>query len=192
MIELATPYPGTAEKTFHVFGPALLQIDLSGTVTVSGQNVVGATWQNLGFTEEGIEIVTLPNVEDVMADFAGPHMPADGQFMGLVATIRCPLITWENTILQYVMSGIANTGIEGFVLAEDVGTLMLAAFRKFSLRVIGDQRSNLALENAFAFPACWFTSEIPQRHGTRVTRSPISARAIPLNGVLYQRQSVSQ
>lgn len=195
MIELATPYPpnvSNPEKTIHVFGPALIQIDVGGTVTVSGTAVVGATWQNLGFTEIGVDITEIPNVEDVMTDFGGTHMATDGQFMGLIANIRSPMVTWNNAILQYVLAGIANTGVEGFVLAKDVGTLMLAASRKFSIRVIGDQRSGLPLEPAYAFPAAWFTSEIPQTMGTRFTRSPITAKAIPLNGVLYERQAVGQ
>lgn len=188
------PIQGTGAVTnFHVFGPARIDIEVTG--------ITGGTLQQLGYTEEGGTVSIVNGYEDVMADFAGGFIPGDVQYMGQIANILCPMITWDNVYLNHLLAGIApgNTGTvtPGIVLAKDLGRLMLASNGKFGLKITPDLqvRNGAGAEPNWFFPCIYISSEVPMRQGTKVTRAPFTAKALPFGtgiettsgGILYQR-----
>jgi hypothetical protein len=179
--------PGGA-TTFHVFGPARIDVVVTG--------VTGGPLQRLGYTEEGGTVALVSGYEDVMADFAGGFIPGDVQYMGQIANIVCPFVTWDNTYMNAFLAGIAGA-TPGLILAKDLGRLMLASNGKFGLKITPDLqvRNGAGAEPSWFFPCVYITSEVPMRLGTKVTRAPLTAKALPFGtgtgttagGVLYQR-----
>lgn len=164
-----------AATDLHVFGPALVEIGLTGGATVG-----------FGYTVEGVRIRIEQGFEDVMTDDAGFHMPGDVQWGGQTATIEAELIRWDEALFRTLEAAIRGRS-GGAITSADIGTLMLAGARYFTARISGSQRTGLPAEDPYRFSAVWPIGEISSNHGTRVSRRQLSLRAIPINGILYTR-----
>jgi hypothetical protein len=79
--------------TPHVNGPALIRVGNQGTSVGSGLN-------DIGFTDAGPQIAIEFNKDGVMADNAGPVIPADLQRFGKSAKINLAMVVYDAALLQ--------------------------------------------------------------------------------------------
>ena len=159
----------------HVNGPATIQIDLTGNQT---------SFQNFGFTEDGVDVEIQGGFEDVNTDDAGPFVPGDVQFMGEVGIITLNMIRWDDNLMFQVLGRVGSLAA-GLALATDVGTLIKTGLHFLNLRILANARTNLVLERKHTFPQVYLEGSHSFRVGTRVTRRALRFRALPTAGVLY-------
>lgn len=78
-------------RTMKVNGPA--------SILVSSQN--GTSFADLGISDRGVRIRLSHNVQDVVTDASGPT-PADTQVFPETAILRFRLVSWEESVLEYL------------------------------------------------------------------------------------------
>lgn len=54
----------------------------------------------VGYTEDGVDVEIIENVEPVMTDLFGPLTPQDFQSMGMVARVTVPFIAVDRTVFN--------------------------------------------------------------------------------------------
>lgn len=106
----------------HINGAALVKVGLQGTGQVDALQVVG-------ITENGPQIEIDFLEEPVIADNAGPQLPADYQQMGKMARISFALPIYDLAVLTTWFLSNQSGSAEGRILA--VGTLIFANNKGF-------------------------------------------------------------
>lgn len=75
---------------------------ISGAALVYvGTGTAGAL-ELLGYTQGGVDFEVTEEYEPILTDIFGPRVPQDFQNMGMVASINCPLIAMDRTVLAKV------------------------------------------------------------------------------------------
>lgn len=131
-------------------GPALVY---SGTGSANALEL-------LGFAESGVEVEITKNYEQIMTDIFGPMTPQELQDFGEVATITCPLIGLDRTVLAKVM-GRGNRSAVGQI--NTPGRLVGANGDSFRVGIAA------AADTPFSFNNCV----------VRPARFPMSVKAKP-------------
>src|ERR1700683_4616184 len=91
---------------------------------VPGSTNITVGGSPLGYVEEEVPIELMGYHSEVAADFAGPMMPADVQWLGMSAMISFNLVKYDEAILNTLKAYI-NGGTMGQGAAGSIGTLML-------------------------------------------------------------------
>jgi hypothetical protein len=163
---------------FYSTGPAMLYVGTAG----------GGALEFLGFSEDGVNITLNGHFENVNADYAGPVLPADVQFMGEEGFIEATLTRFSDVILDKLLVRLSNSvsgnpGNAGSIGFNLLGSFMVQAGYAFRLLVYGIYQPNtvqypnmVAVYNfyqAFLFE----NAQIPI--SIRAKRPRIVCRAIP-------------
>lgn len=109
---------------FYVPGPADL-----GTGTGSSKAM-----QFLGYTRDGVHVREDLLTRAVIADYAGPQMPADVMIIGKILTFTCELVKFDPAVMTLLMARYSG-GTAGLILANEIGTLMVAEGRTIPVMV---------------------------------------------------------
>jgi hypothetical protein len=83
--------------TYHVAGPALIQV---GTSPVVGSSPL----QALGYSEDGVDIAVHAYDEPITTDKSGPAVPEELQDFGMDAVVRCSLPMWDPKVMAFIRS----------------------------------------------------------------------------------------
>ena len=162
-----------ASIDLHVNGPAFIEVAF-------GAN---GSFTRLGVTVDGPDVEEDGNYEDVTGDDAGPFIPTDVQFFGVVATIRTEMIRWDDALMRNVEGRIKNSSA-GLHTLKDIGTLLIAGDQIMKMRYTSAARTGLPLEPFRQFEAAYPLGVISYKPATRVTRKTINWRAIPLTPIV--------
>jgi hypothetical protein len=96
----------------------------------------GGSMIYVGLTENGVRATEILHEGPVYADYAGLHgMPADMQFSGKTLVAVARLIKINPNALIYLRSRY-YTGSKGFLVAGELGTLMLAEGASFQVMIL--------------------------------------------------------
>ena len=93
-------------------------------------------YEHLGYTEDALNLVLASSWSDVRADYGGPSVPVDVQWMGEQAYASMTLVDYDETVLQSVVSRIPNM-TPGTVATNRLGSLMLEEGLAFPLLIAG-------------------------------------------------------
>lgn len=135
----------------------------------------------LGWTEQGVSITEELRTMPVMADYAGPQMPADIMLCGKVATARFRLIDFNEDVLeQYVFARIGG-GAPGVVQKSEIGTLIRAengletSLLRFCVKATRQPLVSIYVNNLAGcnFPACFIQGPIEFPFGNRPQVVPV-------------------
>lgn len=92
--------------TVHRAGKTLVKIDVSAALD---------TWQDLGYTRDGVDISEQPFYLDVHGDEnggdAGP--PIDTQHLGEIHTVTCMLTKWDKTVENAIRNALRESSTPG-------------------------------------------------------------------------------
>ena len=92
--------------TMHRAGLTLVKIDVSAAQD---------TWQDFGYTRDGVDISEQPFLLDIHGDEnggdAGP--PIDSQFLGEIHTITCMMTKWDKTIENTIRNALRANATPG-------------------------------------------------------------------------------
>lgn len=155
----------------HVFGPAKVQI-AQGT----------GSYQDFGYTVDGVTIEPEVYHEDVLTDYLGPAIPTDVQQMGQVVFITLPMAAFDKTVMQQI-DALARQFTLGQIGPDYVGSLYFAGVQYFGVKLVPTARvgqgvTNYPTQETETYPYCHPIGRLPRNRGTRHTRKTVVMRAI--------------
>jgi hypothetical protein len=145
----------------------------------------GSSLTFLGWSQSGFELRFMGSFRDVIADFSGPEVPADVQYMGELCYITGTLSKYNEAVLQAVMARAVGVGtLPGQIIANELGSLMVAQELAYPI-VINAPYAGLAFQSATAIPgwqffACYLDAEASRNVSVIVQQPRVTFRAIPI------------
>lgn len=133
--------------SYHHFGPCYVQ---TGTGAASALETVGVT-------VAGAEIELMSYVDFIKSDVGGPHVPVDLQDMAQVAVVRCPLVSYDATVLDKILKRSNSTTVG---LAPAAGRIVRKNSHSYRLLLAS------ATDNPWNFPCAYSINQFNQRPGT--------------------------
>lgn len=147
-------------EEYHVSGPAIISVGEAG---------ITGTEQQLGISEDGVDIIVTEYDEPIHTDKSGQHVPDELQDFGMDALIRMKLVAYDLEVLRYVRSR-RSFGAEGNSLTR--GRLVFT--QGMGLRVVIQSTS----DEPWRFFFCTPRGPRGGKVGTRKTVQDLSFYAI--------------
>ena len=146
-------------QAFHVNGPAI--------IAIGAQGIAGGL-QQLGISEDGVDIVPTMQDDPIMSDAGGARIPHDLQDMGEDAVISFRLVKYDLTVLKSLR---ARRGI-GEGRQNQRGRVIFQNGLGFRITIASD-------DEPWRFFSCTLRGAQRSKVGTRRTAWDISCYAIP-------------
>ena len=169
----------------HVNGPCQIFVGVGESQAL--------TW--LGYTEDAVQLTLASSFEDVHADFGGPRVPVDVQWMGEQAFISMTLIKYHETVLQQCVARLP-AGTPGAAASNTVGSLMQTEGIAYPIFIYSTYSTKTvytapAMVPCYLFGAGWLHDNFDVPLGVTTKKPRCIFRAIPvwntstLSNVLY-------
>lgn len=166
---------------------------MASQIYVPGPNFIftgtggAGAYEFLTYTEDAVDISFNASFSDVRADFGGPSVPVDTQFMGEQAFISFRCLRYDETVIQHCMSRISqNAGLgaqPGIVASNTLGTLMISQGGAYKLFVYSPY-STISFFNTmikgFVFGASYLHDNFGFQSGVIVKKPQCVFRALPV------------
>jgi len=170
---------------FHVNGLARIYINVTGSPT------------ELGYSQDGVTIELHYETEDIMTDKSGAKIPEDIQNMGQWATVKCNLIKYDTSLIEYLQNRLNEVDVAGKL--PNVRSNITTGCPNAIAELMGQcndfsdlwiRRCNPAcegsIEGGWHFYNTYLADIDTFKVGTRVTIHDLTFRCLPgSSGILY-------
>lgn len=146
----------------------------------TGTGSAGA-YEFLGYTESEVMLSLSGAYEDVFADYGGPRVPVDAQYMNEQASVSMTLLRYDEAVYNHCAARIVG-GTAGTAGTNSIGSLMGAqslAYKLFVYAPYSTETFFSTMNKGYVFGFAWLTDNIDIPLGVRVKRPRLTFRCLP-------------